>query len=207
MSESDKTAMKINENRFRKVVFVTLFLVICEITSEILTEISTKGQHQVLVKNLYVFDDTKYTVVYVFLRILSVWCAFSHEYVNILILFSYLNICMHVKTLYEQLKIKLQRFNDVKNNDIKMAHEILKDCVETHKIILEICRQIQDNFSLILSNTLVTNVIATSLGLLFVATTGSFLMFINVGPAILFNLGILCYPSWLISNEVNFHCS
>lgn len=205
LKDSDRIAVQQHENLFKKVVIVSACIVISEVVSEVLSEITTNGQHQALAKNLYFFDDTINVFVYVFFRILAIWSAFSHEYVIILIFFTYFVICMHLKTLYMQLHQKLQRLNDVNFEQSKEANEILKDCVENHRKILEIRLQIQESFSSILTNSLITNVVAMSLTLLVVATSGSVLFFINMGPAVMFNLFMLCYPSWVASNEVKLN--
>jgi hypothetical protein len=189
-----------NEKTFRTIILITAGIVFSETFSELFTEIISNGEHQALVHNKYFFDDTRFTVVYVFLRIISLWSAYCHECVNIIILFAYYITCMHIKSLFEQLHDKLECLDNIDKNDEKKAKEIVKNCVNDHEKILNFCHQTQNGFKLILTISFINNILILSLALLSTITDST--MIINVGPAILFNLYMLCYPSWVVTNEV-----
>jgi hypothetical protein len=103
----DMTNALENEKNFIRVVKVTCGIILSEIISESMNEIASHGDYHAYGHNLYFFNDTRYTIVYVAMRIVAVCSGLSHEVAAIVIFFTYYNTCMHIKSLYDQLHGKL----------------------------------------------------------------------------------------------------
>jgi hypothetical protein len=156
-ASEDRTKPLKNEKNYKNFVIITFILLMMEFASEISTEIVSNGEHQAFVHNLYFFDDTKNQFVHVMMRIISLWSAVIYESMAAILLLVYYAICLHIKSLFDQLHDKLECLNYIEDRDEKTAMEKVKACVDDQQKILSYCRETQKDFKWILTNSLITN--------------------------------------------------
>ena len=132
---------------------------------------------------------------------IEIMSGFYCDFTNSMLQFIYMNFCIQICSLFEQLKIDLEAIKPTQNE--KAIIKSVAGIVETHQEILEIVSKAVKIFESILSFNFVVNIgfIAQTLIL---STNSNWLIFLMSTPYLLVEAWIFCFASQKVITKVSF---
>ena len=133
--------------------------------------------------------------------VIEMLSGFYGDFTNSMLQFIYLNFCIQICSLFDQLKNDLEEIKPTQSakNIIKSAADI----VETHQEILEIVTRVVKTFESILSLNFAVNIGFIGQTLI-LSTNSNWLIFLASTPYLLFEAWIFCFASQKIITKVSF---
>jgi len=143
------------------------------------------------------FFDTSFLLVKIVCSSVAVASDITSGLVAFIILVFFYSVCVQVAVLYQQLGWEIRKLND----ETEDHRKIVKDCVDLHVRIIDVCRSVQDCFANILLYESFS--LTTLIGVLLYNITRGSLPIVNLFmiPTLLCVLFLVCRGSSLIAHE------
>jgi len=143
------------------------------------------------------FFDTSFLSVRIVCSLLALASDITNGFFGFIILVFFYSVCVQVAVLYQQLGWEIRKLND----ETEDRRKIVKDCVDLHVRIIDVCRSVQDCFANILLCESLS--LTTVIGLLLYNITSGLLPIVNLFmiPSMLCVLFLICRGGSLIAHE------
>lgn len=190
---------KDHERRFMKFARVALFMLFFTDSYAFIEELTSTSGFQLMSYSRYFFD-TSYPPVHLTLNIITMLSQVSGDICHALMLLCYFDICIHIESLYERLRIKFELIELAKSE--KMEKSLIANFVEAHIETIEVATKIIKNFKLILAMDFFLLTFAMSIILLLFTSSEQTAESMVYALVLLFVLLLFCLPSELVENQV-----
>ena len=188
-----------DEKKFVIFFKFTLLLVIVSDLASALIETLMSPDHEFLTFNRYFFD-TSHPIVRALVNFLGLYSLLMIDVGIFCGQISFFNICIHFVSVYQQLRLKIKKFDETKNESNRK--NCIKDFVETHIEISKMVVKLNESFKTLWTFNYIMLVFSSSLTFLAFAKNGDLArLLINV-PVVVIGLFVFCYPPDLVSHQV-----
>lgn len=126
--------------------------------------------------------------------------ALAGDFSNILLQFSYLNLCIQICSLYRQLEDDLEDMELILSEQQVITK--LRKFVENHREAIELKKKLFSSFRSVISLNFVVNTLFIGQALLF-SNSADWATFLGYFPFLMFDFWIYCFASQLVITKVN----
>lgn len=196
--ESEIAAKKV-EKRFLMYVKFCVVTLILRYAASMIEELMSSSEAQLMNYNRFFFD-TSYPPLYFTLGALGFLSQMWNDFVSMLLLNGYFNICIQIHSIYQRLFAIITKIDDVVTP--ADTQRILRKVVASQTGISEKVSKLFSCYKWILTVDFMFLIFTMSLVLLIFSSDGNIFKALIFVPPLMFALFLFCVPSEIVASQV-----